>query len=89
MASVTFLVNTTSLGGGADEAGQRRPARLEQAGGLLGDGVHAPVHVGVGRLVVVGHGVDHGDRLLRRGGRVQVDQALAVDLAVEDRESPS
>ena len=87
MASVTFLVNTTSLELAAPmNRASVGPAVLEQAGGLLGDGVHAPVHVGVGRLVVAVHGVDHRGRLLRRGGRVQVDQALAVDLAVQDRE---
>ena len=39
--------------GGADEAAHRDPGRLVEAVGLLGDGVDAAVHVGVGRLVVV------------------------------------
>ena len=73
-------------GGGADEAGHLGPGLLHLAGGLLGDGVDPPVHVGVGGLVVGVHRVEHGPRLLRRGGRVQVDDRLAVDLAGQERE---
>ena len=35
--------------------------------------------------MVAHHGVDHGARLLRRGGAVEIDERLAVDLAREDR----
>ena len=44
------------------------------------------MHVGVGGLVVVGHGVDHGLGLLGRVAGVQIDQRFAVDLLLEDRE---
>ena len=64
------------LGGrrGADEAGHLRPGLLEGGGGLLGQPVHAPVHVGVGVLVVVVHGVEDRLGLLRAGRRVEVDE---------------
>ncbi len=59
-------------GGGADEAGQLGPGVLHEPGGLLGDGVDAPVHVGVGGLVVVVHGVQDHLGLLGGRGRVEV-----------------
>src|SRR5262249_7829005 len=52
----------------------------------LGDGVHAPVDVGVVRSVYVVHRVEHRERLLRRRRRVEVHEPLALDLAPEDRE---
>ena len=72
--------------GGADEAGHLAPGLLEQLGGLLGQGVDTPVHVGVVPPVVVVHGVQDLPRLLAGGGRVQVDERLAVDPALKDRE---
>jgi len=50
--------------GSADEPSDVGAGRLESAGGLLGDGVDAPVDVGMGRLVVLAHGVEHGRRAL-------------------------
>ena len=45
--------------------------------------VRTPVHVGVVGLVVVGHRIDDLVGLLRRVGRVEVDQRLAVDLGCD------
>ena len=73
-------------GGGVDEPGGLGPGRLVGGGGLLGEGVHAPVDVGVVLLVVLVEGVEHGPGLLGGGGRVEVHEPLAVDPAVEDRE---
>jgi hypothetical protein len=42
--------------------------------------------VGVGVAVVVVDGVDDLRRLLRGGRRVEVDQLLATELALQDRE---
>ena len=44
------------------------------------------MHVGVGGLGEVVHGLEHGPRLLGRGRGVEVDEALAVHLALEDGE---
>src|SRR5579883_2352082 len=69
-----------------DEAGHLGPRPLEEGVRLLGYGVDAPVDVGMGGLVVVVHGVQHGPRPLRGGGRVQVDEGLAGHGPVEYRE---
>ena len=55
-------------------------------GGLLRDGVDAPVDVGVVGAVVLVHRVDDRGGLLRRRRGVEVDETLAVDLPFEDRE---
>ena len=47
--------------------------------------VQAAVHVGVAGLHGAHHGVDDRARLLRRGGIVEIDERLAIDLAGEDR----
>jgi hypothetical protein len=44
------------------------------------------VHVGVGLRVVALDGVEDGSGLLRGVGRVEVDEAAAVDLPLQDRE---
>ena len=48
--------------------------------------MHAAMNVGVVVLVVARDRVDHRLRLLRRGGVVEVDQRLAVNLLLENRE---
>ena len=72
--------------GRPDEAGHLAPGLLHQPGGLLGDGIDAPVDVGVGRLVVVVHRVQHDLGLLGRRGRVEVADRLPVDLLGEEGE---
>ena len=44
------------------------------------------MNVGVARLHGVHHGVDHRARLLGRGGIVEIDERLAIDLLRQDRE---
>ena len=57
--------------------GARRP---------LAQQVHAAMDVGVVLGVAAHHRVDDGLRLLRRGGVVEIDERLAVDLLVQDGE---
>ncbi len=71
---------------GVEEPGDLGPRRLEGTRALVGDRVHAPVHVGVRRAVQRVHRVQHLDRLLRARRAVEVHEALPVDLALEDRE---
>ena len=72
IASVTFFVNTISSADGAfTNRAIRRSGRLHGLGGLGRDLVGAPVHVGIDRLVVAVHGVQHAAGLLRRSSRVQ------------------
>ena len=78
-----------ALGAGADEAGDLGPGALERRGGLLGDGVHAAVDVGVGSSRSRSHRVEHLAGLLRRGGRVEVDEALAAAPGGRGSGSPS
>ena len=73
------------LGAGADETGDLAARELVGGGGFLGDRVDAAVDVGVVVPVAVVHRVEHGERLLRRRRGVEVRDALAVDLALEQR----
>ena len=70
----------------AEEAGDLRAGVLVAARRLLRDRVHAAVHVGVRLAVHAVHRVEHRLRLLRRRRRVEVHEALAVHLALQDRE---
>ena len=71
---------------GADERGDLAARELVGGGRLFGDRVHAAVDVGVVVPVAVVHGVEDGERLLRRRRGVEVRDALAVHLALEERE---
>ena len=71
---------------GVDELAHGLAAGLVQLRGLLGEEVHAAVHVGVGVVVFVGDGLHHLAGLLGGGAVVQVDQGLAVDGAAQDGE---
>jgi hypothetical protein len=62
-ASVPPLVKTISFGVGAMNAATFAGG-LVGVGGLVGEGVQAAVHVGVGVLHRPAHGVDHRPRLL-------------------------
>ena len=55
-------------------------------GGALAQFVHAAMDVGAIHLVEMADGVDHHGGLLRGGGAIQVDQRLAVNRLLEDRE---
>ena len=72
------------------------PPRVEEAGHLgaaafiglgrgIGEVVQAAMHVGVFALVGLRHAIEHLPRLLRRGGVVEIDQRLAVDLQRQRR----
>ena len=60
--------------------------RLVRLGGADREVVRAAVDVGVGRAVVLRDGVEHGLRLLRRRGVVQIHQAAPVLRLPEQRE---
>ncbi len=72
--------------GGAHQPPHLLAGGLVGLGGLIGQGVHAAMDVGVGRLHGPLQGLDHRPRLLSRSGAVQVDQRMAVHLALQDRE---
>ena len=55
-------------------------ARLEGLRRGIGEIMQAAMHIGVFVLIGVGHALDHLPRLLRRGGIVEIDERLAVDL---------
>jgi hypothetical protein len=70
-----------------DERSDPGPRRLVEVGGFLGQLVRATVYGGVVQRVVVALGVEDLDRLLRRGARVEIDEAVPVaDRAGQDRE---
>ena len=54
-------------------------------GRLVGEIMQAAMHVGVLRRVGLLQAIEHGARLLRRGGVVEIDERLAVDLHRQDR----
>ena len=85
---MAFFVKTISVAGrGAPTKLPGGPAGgLELARRLLRDRVDAPVHVRVRGLVVVVHRVEHGSGTLGGGGRVEIDEPLAVRLLLEQRE---
>src|SRR5690242_4671283 len=62
------------------------PGRFVVVGGALGKGVHAAMNVGIVALVIVANRIDHGAGLLRSGSVVQIDERLAVDQLMQDRE---
>ena len=71
---------------GVDEFGGAGAGRFERGGGAVAQFVDAAMDIGVVVLVVMAQGVEHRARLLRGGGVVEIDQRLAVNLLVEDRE---
>ena len=74
--------------GGIDEAADLAAGGLVVVGGVLAEGVNAAMDVGVLGYVVVDQGVDDALGFLAGGGVVQVDQGVAVDFLVKDREVP-
>ena len=48
--------------------------------------MQAAMHVRVVKTIDVVHHLDHSAWLLRRGGVIEVDERLAIDLPVKDRE---
>src|SRR5439155_19243892 len=75
-----------ALGGGVDERPDLLASALEPRGRALAELVDASMHVCVRRLVEGRHRVEHLPRLLRARGRVEIDERLAVEVLLEDRE---
>ena len=73
----------------AEEASELGPGTLERLRRLLTERVDPAVGVRVVVGVEVGDGLDHLTGLLGRGRRVQVDERMSVDHALEDREVPA
>ena len=86
IASVAFLVKTISVGGGVEEARGGLAGPFISVGRGIGEEMQAPMDVGIFLAIGALHGVQHRLGLLRRGGVVQIDQRLAIDLARQDRE---
>ena len=64
-----------------DEAANGLAGCLMEVGGLLREIVDATVHVGIDVEVFLAHGIKHAQRLLRRGGIVEIHQRPVVDRA--------
>ena len=69
-----------------EEAAHRVAGLLVELGGLLRQVVHATVHIGIDVQILVAHGIEHTQRLLRGCRIVEIDQRPAIDLAREYRE---
>jgi hypothetical protein len=80
--------NDFGRGRGVDEAPHLLARALVEGRRLLGERMHAAVHVGVVGARVVGDRVDDGRGLLRRGGVVEVGERMAVDAPREHGKSP-
>ncbi len=83
-----FGVHDLSEAAGIDEAGHFLAGSFIGSCRLTTQGVHTPVHIGVGLLIVVLHGLQDLQRLLGSGCVVKVDERVPIDLLVEDREVP-
>ena len=87
IASVALRVKMTSwLSGALMKRAVSGAGPLVLGRRLLADRVDAAMDVGVVLAVVVGDGIDDDARLLAGRRRVEVDEAVAVHLLVEDRE---
>src|SRR2546427_3483867 len=71
---------------GADEPLDTVAGGLVELGGLFAERVDGAVDVGVAPGVVLTHRLDDRPRPLARRGRVEVDEGVAVDDPLEDRE---
>ena len=69
-----------------EETGELRPRAFVGLGGLGAQRVDRAADVGVVAAEEVVDGVDHRRRLLPGVGRIEVDQRLAVDLSLQQRE---
>ena len=74
------------LAPGIEEGRDLLARALVGLGRLIGEIMQAAMHIGVLRRIGLMQPVEHGVRLLRRGGVVEIDQRLAIDLRREDRE---
>ena len=72
--------------GGVDELRDAGAGAFVGVGGAHRKRMEAAMHVAVVALVVVDERFDHRSRLLRGGAVVEVDERLAVDLLMQNRE---
>jgi hypothetical protein len=72
--------------GGVDEFRDAGPGPLKRVGRPIGQRVQAAMDVAVVALVIPDQRVDHAAGLLRRCSIIEIDERLAVDLLVQDRE---
>ena len=73
------------LAGGIEEGGDFVARILVGLGRLVGEIMQAAMHIGILRGVNLVQTIEHGARLLRRGGVVEIDKRLAVNLHRQDR----
>ncbi len=71
---------------GVDEALRLVPCFFELRGGVLAQGMHRTMNIGVLLGLIPHQPVDHGLRHLAACGIVQIHQRLAVDMARKNRE---
>ena len=76
-------------GAGADEPSHLLPGGLVEIGGLLAEGAHAAVDIGVLLPLVLGHALDDCQRHLAAHGAVEVDHGLAVQHPGQQGEIPA
>ena len=72
-----------------DEIGHRLTCMLVSLGGFLAQIMHPTVDVAVLVQVIITLAVDDTQRFLCCCGIIEIDQRLAIDLLVEDRELSS
>ena len=86
IASVALRVKMiSSLRRGVEEGRHLLARALVAFGRLVGEIMQPAMHVGVLRGVSLIEPVEHGLRLLRGSGVVEIDQRLAVNLRRQDR----
>ena len=71
---------------GMDEIGHGLTSMFVGLGRLLAQVMHSTVDVAVLVQVIVALTLDDAQRLLSGGGIVEIDQGLAINLLVKDRE---
>ena len=74
------------LGRRIEKAAHAFAGILEALGCRVGKEMQAAMDIGIFLGVALHDGIKHGLGLLRRGGIVEIDQRLAIDLARQDRE---
>ena len=77
--------NNLFLAPGIEESGHFLARALVGLGRLVGEVMQTAMHIGVLGGVGLLDAVEHGARLLRRGGIVEIDERLAVNLHRQDR----
>ncbi len=87
MASVVPRVQTISrMEPAPDEVADLLPGSLEMVRGLLAEGAHAAVDIGMLVPLVLGHALDDRQGHLPAHGAVEVDHGLAVQHPGNQRE---